>query len=154
MAGASSYTAGMQRFVFFVAVVIGLAIAPFGCVKRTIMITSEPAGALVYLNDREIGRTPVETEFLYYGRYDVRLVREGSEPLLTYGDATAPVWEWVPLDFLAEMAPWTAHSRVTWHYPLSEPDDSPERLLERAAAMRGESAAATAPAATQVSPGS
>lgn len=154
MAGASPYTAGMQRFVFCVAVMIGLAIAPFGCVKRTIMITSEPAGALVYLNDREIGRTPVETAFLYYGRYDVRLVREGSEPLLTHGDATAPVWEWIPLDLAAELGPWTAHSRVTWHFTLNEPDDSPERLLERAAAMRAESAVGGVAATTPISPDS
>ena len=58
-----------------------------GCVKRTIMVTSDPEGALVWLNEREVGRTPVEVEFLYYGTYDVRLVKDGYEPLLTKGEA-------------------------------------------------------------------
>ena len=48
-----------------------------GCVKRTISISSNPSGALVWVNDREVGRTPVEFEFLYYGEYDLRLERDG-----------------------------------------------------------------------------
>ncbi|MFB3120043.1 MAG: PEGA domain-containing protein [Stenotrophomonas maltophilia] len=42
------------------------------------MITSEPPGALVWLNDREIGRTPVDVDFEFYGRYDVRLHLPGQ----------------------------------------------------------------------------
>ncbi len=38
-----------------------------GCVQRTITITSDPPGALVWLNDREIGRTPLDVNFVYYG---------------------------------------------------------------------------------------
>ncbi len=54
-----------------------------GCVERLITVHSSPAGALVYLNDEEIGRTPVSVPFKYYGTYDVRLEHEGdwmSEP--------------------------------------------------------------------------
>ncbi len=43
-----------------------------GCVERTVTITSEPDNALVYLNDEEIGRTPVTVSFTFYGVYDVR----------------------------------------------------------------------------------
>ena len=57
------------------------------CVRRTIEITSEPEGALVWLNDREVGRTPCSIEFTHYGRYDVRLRRDGFEPISGFGDA-------------------------------------------------------------------
>ncbi|MCC5829414.1 MAG: PEGA domain-containing protein [Phycisphaeraceae bacterium] len=48
-----------------------------GCVRRTITITSEPSGALVHLNDQEVGRTPLTIGFTHYGVYDVRLTHEG-----------------------------------------------------------------------------
>jgi hypothetical protein len=106
-----------------------------GCVRRTISITSEPPGALVWLNEREVGRTPVEVDFLYYGTYDVRLRKEGYEPLLTSGEANAPLWDTIPLDLAAEAVP-NAHSKIAWHYVLEPLNDDESALLERAGAMR------------------
>ena len=54
----------------------------------TITIDSEPPGALCWLNDNEIGRTPVTVPFTWYGTYRVRLEKPGYEPL----EAEAPVW--------------------------------------------------------------
>lgn len=107
-----------------------------GCVRRTVTITTEPSGALLWLNDREIGRTPVEVDFDYYGTYDVRLERPGYEPLMTSGTASAPWWETVGLDLVAELVPATLHSRVEWHYVLETANDDPEALAERAREMR------------------
>ena len=89
-----------------------------GCVERTISITSEPPGAVVWLNDLEIGRTPVETSFTFYGTYDVRLRLEGYEPLLTSAVAKAPVYDLPAIDLLAEAIPTTIESRVEWHFTL------------------------------------
>lgn len=107
-----------------------------GCVRRTITITSEPAGALVWLNGREIGRTPVTVDFLYYGEYDVQLVADGCEPLLTTGKADAPWWDNVPLDLMAEVTPGQKRSEIHWHYVLGPRHDDPEALLERARELR------------------
>ena len=107
-----------------------------GCVQRTISITSQPAGALVWVNDREVGRTPVDMPFLYYGDYDVRLEHEGYEPLTTVGKAKPPWWETVGVDLMAELAPIPLHSRVQWHYDLVSSEDDKEGLLERARAIR------------------
>ena len=52
-----------------------------------------PAGALVWVNHREVGRTPLEIDFTYYGHYDVQLTREGSEPVITTAEANPPVWD-------------------------------------------------------------
>ncbi len=118
------------------AVLLTAAVVMGGCVKRTISITSEPTGALVWLNDREIGRTPVEVEFDYYGTYDVRLQKEGYESKMTTGEAKAPWWEFIGLDLIAELTPADLHSRVEWHYQLRPADDDPAAILERAGELR------------------
>jgi hypothetical protein len=107
-----------------------------GCVERVVSITSEPPGALVYVNDREIGRTPVETRFVHYGTFDVRLVREGSEPLSTVGRAKAPLWDTVPLDFFAALLPIPLESRIEWHYELEPARDEAAGMVERASELR------------------
>src|ERR1051326_773674 len=42
-----------------------------GCVERTMKIPSRPAGAIVYVNDEEVGKTPVKLSFTWYGDYDL-----------------------------------------------------------------------------------
>ena len=117
-----------------------------GCVQRTITITSDPPGALVWLNDREIGRTPLDVDFVYYGIYDVRLVREGYEPVMTSGKAKAPWWETIGLDLLAELAPMDLKSHVEWHYELEPLDDDLGALEQRARDLRSRVPAAAEPA--------
>ncbi|MEM6460042.1 MAG: PEGA domain-containing protein [Planctomycetota bacterium] len=111
-----------------------------GCVERTISITSAPAGALVYLNDREVGRTPVTVPFTFYGTYDVRLERDGYAPLWTTGEAAMPWWEAPGPDLVAELLPGSA-SRVAWHYELEAEDPGAADdagLIGRAREMRRE----------------
>ncbi len=108
-----------------------------GCVRRTITNTTEPPGALAWLNDREIGRTPIDVDFEYYGTYDVRLERAGYEPLMTSGNAKAPWWDTVGLDLICELIPGTLHARSAWHYVLEPKDDDPEALVGRARELRG-----------------
>ncbi len=126
-----------------------LAITPMlgGCLERTVTITSEPAGALVILNDEEIGRTPVETGFRYFGVYDVRLQREGFEPIVTEKEAVAPIWEYPGLDLLAIAAPWRVKTHLEWHFDLEavpepgtpEAEQSEQELFDRARSLRAAS---------------
>lgn len=88
-----------------------------GCVQRTITVTSEPPGALVWLNDEEVGRTPVAVPFTFYGTYDVRLEKDGFAPLWTVGEAEMPWWEAPGPDFFAELVP-GAESNVAWHFEM------------------------------------
>ncbi|MCP3902701.1 MAG: PEGA domain-containing protein [Planctomycetes bacterium] len=128
------------RPVLVVAIVVILLAAVPGCVQRTIKITSEPSGALVWLNDREIGRTPVDVEFVHYGTYDVRLVRDGYEALLTSGDAMPPWWDNVGLDLVAEVLPLELTSHFDWHFELEPAETEVEagraELVDRANAIR------------------
>jgi hypothetical protein len=131
------YNPLMPRLIAIATLLVCLLLAG-GCnnVRRSILITSEPSGALVWLNGREIGRTPVEVDFLYYGNYDVQLVAEGHDPLLTSGKAEPPLWDHVPLDLVSELTPPRKHARIVWHYVLPSRDDDPQALLERARGLR------------------
>lgn len=55
-----------------------IALGTLGCVQRTITITSNPTGALVHLNDEEVGRTPLTVPFTFYGTYDVRVAYDDA----------------------------------------------------------------------------
>ena len=109
-----------------------------GCVRRTISIVTEPPGALVWLNDREVGRTPIEVEFLYYGTYDVRIVKDGYEPLITFGRADAPLWDMVGIDLAAELLPLELHSRIEWIYQLEPAMFDEPGLIQRARDLRAQ----------------
>jgi len=100
------------------AAAAAMTLAP-GCVQRRIEITSEPPGGLVHLNSVEIGRTPVEAGFKFYGVYDVRLELEGYEPIWTGRKATAPLWEWPGVDLAALALPANFENVERWHFELS-----------------------------------
>jgi len=124
-----------------------------GCVERRISIDTEPQGALVWLNDAQIGRTPVDVAFTHEGTYDLRLEKEGFEPLVTPAKTTGPVWDVVPVDFVVEVLPIQARSQTRWTFTLTPRDDSEEALLSRAGALRaraaGNDAKESVPAATE-----
>ncbi len=123
-----------------------------GCVRRTIAISSSPADALVFVNDREIGRTPCEVSFTYYGEYDVRLKLDGYESVAGSGTASAPFWDFIGADLVAELAPLNLESRVEWHFDLVKAQRSPTALLERARSMRGIVEGAMPSAVAEVGP--
>lgn len=121
------------------ALALAIAAANIGCTQRTIEVTSEPSGALVHLNDRQVGRTPVTVPFLHYGKYDVRLERDGHHPLWTTARAWPPPWDLPGLDLLFEAIPGT-HVRLAWHFELEEAPPAAEvddaELLDRAEQLR------------------
>jgi hypothetical protein len=126
------------RSFIFLGALATLVFAP-GCVRRSLTVTSDPPGALVYLNGQEFGRTPVTRDFTWYGDYDVALRKEGYETLKTSGKVIAPWWQWVPFDLTAEMLP--LHDRQKLSYklkPTTEAAVEPQVLLSRAEQLRGE----------------
>lgn len=121
------------------ALAAGLVLVLGGCVTRRIVVTSEPPGASVWVNDQPIGRTPAEVGFDYFGVYDVRLRLEGYEPITTKANASAPIYEYPPFDAVAEALPGTRETLITWHYVLTpalelqgDPREQERALIERA----------------------
>ena len=140
------------RLVLLVGIIAALASG--GCVERTLVINSSPPGALVYLNDQEVGRTPLTRRFLWYGTYDVQVRREGYQTLRTRSPVIAPWWQWVPFDFLAEVLPARLPDRHVVSYrltPLSQVQVDPEAMVQRGQKLRErlESSRLPKPAASQ-----
>ncbi len=87
-------------FVWAAAGVLGLS----GCRgDRLLRIDSVPRGAVVRLDDRVIGVTPLEVPFQHYGQRRLALYSEGSrtysEPLIL----NAPWYARFPVDILTEI---------------------------------------------------
>lgn len=99
-----------------------VAITLTGCSRRTLEITSEPSGALVWVNDVELGRTPLKASFLHYGEYDVLLRKDGYEPLRTHKTAYTPLHQRPPLDLIT--APFPIENETSWHFTLEPSKES------------------------------
>lgn len=61
---------------------IGLAalaasLASGGCVERVMKISTTPTGARVFINDEEVGLSPVKVSFVWYGDYDIVIRKQG-----------------------------------------------------------------------------
>jgi hypothetical protein len=110
-----------------------------GCVERTMTFDSQPSGALVYVNDREVGRTPAQMDFTQYGWYDVEVRKEGFETAKVRQRVLPPVWQIPPIDLLAEFMPWRPKDRRNYTYELKPTTDAdPDAMLSRAAELRGQ----------------
>ena len=124
---------GMNRLQ---VLLVFLAVLLAGCVEREFVITSEPAGALVFISDVEVGRTPVTVPFTWYGDYDIILRLDGHTTLKTHANINVPVYEIPPFDLLSEIAPWTYHDRRYLHYELETLElPSDNELIRRAVVM-------------------
>ena len=117
---------------------IGLICVGCGKVQRTMSINSDPPGALVYMNDLEIGRTPVTKDFTWYGTYEVVVRKEGYQTLKTTAAVIAPVWQWPPFDLAAEFSPARLKDKHDLNFKL-EPETGPppvDEMLGRAEQAR------------------
>lgn len=110
-----------------------------GCVDRTVKINTEPKGALVYLNDQEVGRSPVKVNFTWYGDYDIIIRQKGYKTVKTHHRINAPWYEWPGFDLVSEcLIPTTIHDDRDLGTFTMEKLEKPtkEQLIERAEQMR------------------
>jgi hypothetical protein len=109
-----------------------------GCVDRRFVITSDPPGAVVFINNKLVGQAPVDAQFIYYGTYDFRLVHEGSETLVVHQRVKQPWYEFFPLDFISEnLIPFTIRDVRRYTYQLRPVQIvPPETLLGSADQLR------------------
>jgi hypothetical protein len=102
------------------------------------LIRSNPPGAVVYIDDYEIGTTPVSTSFTYYGTRKIRLVKNGYETLTVSQPVSVPWYEYVPIDFVSEnLVPGEIRDNRTFDFQLVPQAIVPtEQLLDRAEGLR------------------
>src|SRR5690606_32342814 len=109
-----------------------LLLAACGTNRRTLVITSDPPGALAHVNDVQLRHTPLEANFTWSGVYDVRLSKPGYEPIVTAAEAKPSLHDQPVFDFVSEVAPGTRETVVRWHFTLPPARDDQESLLRRA----------------------
>ncbi len=123
------------------SVLIGLALGATqgGCVQRRMTVRTNPPGAMLYVDDYEVGTTPVSTNFTYYGKRKIRLVKDGYETLTVTQPIPAPWYEYPPIDFVAEnLVPGEIRDQRVLDYQLKPQAVVPtEQLLSRAQQLRG-----------------
>ena len=109
-----------------------------GCVERKLTINTSPQGALVTLNDEEIGTSPVTVSFEWYGDYWVRIRKDGYENLDTHRELKAPLHDYFPFDFFAQILnPNRTVDSYEWTFPLKPKKQiSREELLKSAERLR------------------
>jgi hypothetical protein len=120
------------------SLVLGLAsLVLAGCVERELTINTVPTGAVVTLNDEEIGQSPVSTNFQWYGDYNVRVSKAGYETLVTHRNLKSPIYDYFPFDFFATIWPGKIKSKYQWSFEL-EPYKAPSRkeLLDAAEELK------------------
>ncbi len=108
-----------------------------GCVERTLTIRTTPDDAIIYLNDEEIGTSPATVSFQWYGDYNVRITKEGYQTLKTNQELVAPLHDYFPFDFVAQILwPGQINDEYEWTFELEtlQPVDRDE-LIQHAQAL-------------------
>ena len=105
-------------------------------------IRSNPPGALVEVDGKRIGLTPVSMDFTYYGTHEIALSAPGFETLKVNQPVPAPLGQRYPIDFF------TNHfigrhvtDRYDFSYNLvrrSEPIDEGINLIDRGQNFRSQ----------------
>ena len=115
-----------------------LALAGGGCVERRMIIRTNPPGALAYVDDNEVGLTPVAISPIYYGNRKIRLVKDGCETLTLIQSVPPPWYEIPPLDFFSEnIVPGKIRDVRTYDFQLRPQGMVPnDELLGRAENLR------------------
>lgn len=85
-----------------VAIVLLMTASQAGCVRRRLTVRTMPENALIVVDDRPIGRSPVSTTFQYYGTRKIQAVKDGYEAVTVQEKISPPWYQWPGIDFVAE----------------------------------------------------
>ena len=142
-----------QKFVagLLLFVIISVLFCETGCVRRRMSIRAFPdgnglmpiTGAMVYVNKKPVGRTPVTCNFSHYGTMEFTITKEGYEPLTEYRKVRAPWYQWPGIDFFSEVV-WPQEITDTKHLDFQlKPERliTQDELIDRAEVMRREAQA-------------
>lgn len=90
------------RRAILVTLALAMCLLQTGCVRRRLTVHSNPPGALVYVDNQQIGTTPCSVDFVYYGTREIRLVKPGYDTLTINQPIPTPWYQIPPLDFVSE----------------------------------------------------
>ncbi|WP_437207252.1 PEGA domain-containing protein [Planctomicrobium sp. SH664] len=132
----------LSRFLLIPVCVFALA-AQSGCVSRRLTIRSDPPGALVEVDGKRLGQTPVSTDFTYYGTREITLSMPGYETLTVQQPVPRPCYQTFPFDFFSNhFSPVHVTDRHDFTYRLTPrvtPIDEESSLINRGRNFRSQS---------------
>jgi hypothetical protein len=130
-----------------IALLLAATLLPTGCVRRRLAVRSNPPGALVFVDNQEIGTTPCSVDFTYYGTREIRLVKPGYETLTVNQPIPMPWYQIPPIDFVSEnLMPNKIEDHRTVAFDMQPQLIVPtEQLLERANQLRAETQQSAGP---------
>jgi len=88
--------------ILFLACAFVFAV-PLGCVERELFIRTEPPGASVCLDGRDLGLSPVSAQFYYYGDRLLELRLRGHKPEQTIISLKTPWYQYFPMDLFSDL---------------------------------------------------
>ena len=111
-----------------------------GCVSRRMTFVSNPPGAMVLLEGREIGYSPASADFIWYGTRRVTMIKDGYETKTDLVTVSTPWYQWPVIEFFADnFSPHRITDRRIYSFDLQPklmiPD---EQLRDRARQLRSE----------------
>ena len=124
-----------------------LAFIQSGCVERRYTIRSDPPGALVVVNNEEIGRAPVSKSFVFYGGRDITMMMDGYQTKKLVQPINAPWYDMRITEIITEnFLPFTIRDEREFTYKLDPVTQTPrDELLGRADSLRIEGQSAPKP---------
>lgn len=112
-----SRCAGRRR-TLALGLMLFATLAASGCVRRRYTVRSN-VPAVVFVNNEEVGPTPVSREFTFYGDREFLLVAPGYEPLKVIRKVDAPWWDNMFTEFFTEnLVPYTFRDERTFDFEL------------------------------------
>lgn len=111
-----------------------------GCVSRRMTIASNPPGAMVLLDGKEIGYSPASSDFIWYGTRQVTLIKDGYETKTEMVTVAAPWYQWPIIEFFSDnLSPKRITDRRVYQFELQPKQMIPdEELRSRARQLRSE----------------
>jgi hypothetical protein len=117
---------------------IGACAVQSGCVRRRLTVRTNPPGAVVFVDDQEIGTTPCSASYVYYGTRKITVMKDGYRTETSYQRFSPPWYQIPPLDFVTEnLVPREIRDEKTIDVQLMPEEIVPQQtLIERAQALR------------------
>ena len=111
-----------------------------GCISRRMTLVTNPPGAMVLLEGREIGYSPASADFTYYGTRQVTMIKDGYETRTEYVTVPAPWYQWPVIEFFADnFSPRRVTDRRMYSFDLQPKQMvSDDELRSRARQLRSE----------------
>ncbi len=128
-----------MRFTLWLLVL--LAAASSGCVRRRMMVRTNPPGATVSVDNQVIGTTPAASSFVYYGTREFRIEKDGYRTETIRRRFNPPWYEFPGLDFVSETL-WPGEirdERIIDVELVPKTLEPTENVVQRADALRAQS---------------